>query len=164
MRLIFTRTDSKVSRFIRWGLSNGDHVEQTSHFAIQDGYYVFDSSEVGANVNFSRTWLPKVEVVWSIDVTGHLTDGQKDTVREKMAAMHGKPYGWFAFAYFIWRGILLKFFKKAFPKDSAWAKDGWNICTEVGSCLPYKLVDPDLDLAITSPDQLYYHIKERLKL
>lgn len=158
MRLIWTKSDLILSKFIRWGLNT-----DCSHFAIvfdsPAGGLMFESNLLGTHPKFYRSALKHMEVVHEIelDIPLDVEDKIWDSVIDKY---DDKSYDYGAFFYFCWRALLKKLFKIPFPSKNKWAKNDSYLCDELYQVMENYVKDLKIDLAITPPHDLYELLKD----
>lgn len=153
MKLLFVKSEMPLSKLIRWGLK-----EPVSHFAIEfDNKIVFHSNLLGTSIDWSNNFRSSHDVVCSIEcnVSLELEEQVYQSILDKNC---GKGYDFKAFAYFMWRAALFRFFGIAFPAKNAWAEDGKFLCTGLSVEIPESIIpkiktieDPEM----ISPFQLY---------
>lgn len=158
MRLLWLTNKLPLSKLITWGLD-----EPVSHFAIVfDDKIVFHSDLSGLHVEWFSAFMKNRTIVFEkqIDIT---LEQEEYIYQNVISKYHGSSYDFGAFAYFIWRGILKKFFKKPMPNSNPWASKKRFICDEVIQLLPEELVGAEIkkaDLAIRSPYQVWLMINK----
>lgn len=155
MKLIFTKSTAPLSVLIRWGLN-----EPCSHFAIVFyENFVVHSNLVGVHTDFLNTFETHAEVVHEIEYDpGDLEQLRILKNLISTSAGHGYDYG--ALLYFMWSVFLFRFFKRPMPRRNQWGSTSLYLCTELARSLPPEILQ-DLDLAMTSPEQLYLKLKPK---
>lgn len=157
MKLIWTKNNLPLSVLIRWGLK-----EPVSHFAIVfDDKIAFHSNLAGCNVEWFSEFKKHSEVFLEIDK--YLPIEIEEKVYQSIIDKNvEKTYDFGAFLYFLWRGILFRFFGKQIPKLNKWSNNNQLICTGLASELPkehFPELEGVLDTEMLSPYQLYLKLK-----
>jgi len=158
IKLLWTNSKLPLSKFITWGLD-----EPVSHFAIMFfGRIILHSNVLGFHVvgiNSFKKWN-------DIRIEKELKIGQQngvDLMLELIEKHDAKGYDFKAFFFFVWRGILRKFFRIKLPSKSSNAGPNEILCTEAANMIPLPRLQEKLkghDLAIVSPYALYKLVKD----
>lgn len=158
MKLLWTKSSLPLSKLIRWGLK-----EPTSHFVIVfDDKLAFHSNLSGTHIEWYNTFQKHCEIVYEINYPLPL-DKEEEVYQNILNSYNEKSYDYPGFLYFIWRGILFRFFNKPFPTKNPWGKEDSYLCTELATTLPEWLI-PELkqieDFSLMSPYKLYCIVKK----
>lgn len=161
MKILWTKSNLPLSRFIRWGLK-----ESCSHVVIVfDDKIVFHSNLLGTHIEWFATFKKTVTVVHEKEYKLPLE--QEEVLYQNVIDKDDqKAYDYKAFAYFIWRAFLFRVFKSPFPAVNAWgSKDGF-LCTGLASQLPAEFI-PGLEKVkdgdMVSPEQLWLLLNKSTK-
>jgi len=159
MKIVFTISKHPISRFISWGLG-----EPVSHTAfVFDDKFVIHSSLFGVELAWLNTFKKKSDILFDLDYDLPL-EKEEEVWTSLIDHFDQNSYDFGAFAYFIWRGILKKFFKVPFPPTNKWGSSKEFLCTEVIDILPDWLVKRSVrDYGMTSPYQLYLELVKMRK-
>lgn len=160
MKLIWTKSDLILSKFIRFGLKT-----DCSHFALvfnsPAGGLMFESNLLGTHPKFFKTALKHMTIVHEIDVLlpVEIENQIWDIVVDRY---DDEPYNFKGFLYFCWRGFLKRFLGIPFPMKGLYDRSNGDLCVEVYKALTDAGVMPDLniDLSITSPHDLFLKLRE----
>lgn len=156
MKLIWTKNNKPLSLLIRWGLK-----EKCSHFAtVFDESLVLHSGMQGVHLRWFKKYRKEVDIVYQIDFEGWSLEEEEKVYRQFMDNFEGEGYDWRALLFFIWRGVLKRFFGKEFPRTNRWQRGDDFLCTKIARILPKELVG-SIDLEMTSPEKLYFVINKR---
>lgn len=160
MKLYFTSRDNVGSKLIRWA-TNGD----VSHVALGLGGSVYHSTEHGFKQLHFYDFEAEFKIVRSLAF--NIPDDRALLALSSLIP-NNSAYDFSAFAYFAWRAYLLKYRNVPMPKKNLWNSSGY-LCTETAGaadkisrllgCGP--LLDDSIDLAITSPIELYYLLEAK---
>jgi hypothetical protein len=160
MRLYFTARNNLGSKLIQWA-TDGD----VSHCAI--GFYgaVYHSTEHGFLQQRADEFASKYKIVRTLDFD---VDDNMAMQIFTAAIKFDAGYDYSAFAFFAWCAFREKFFGKTLPKRNRWNSNGY-LCTEaVGyadqiseAITGESLLAPSVDLAITSPIELFNLLKPK---
>jgi len=160
MNIYFTSRPNIGSKLIQWA-TDGD----VSHVALGLGGSVYHSTEHG----FKQVHFYDFEAEFKIErsLTFNIPD-DKALLALSSLIPKNLSYDFSAFAYFAWRAYLYKYHKISMPKTNAWNSRGY-LCTEtagaadkISRLLGYgPLLDGSIDLAITSPIELYYLLEAK---
>lgn len=157
MKFLFTKSKAPFSVLLRWGLQ-----EPVSHFAIEfDNKIIFHSNFFGTQINWSRTFKRKCDVVYEIVYPLPLYE-EEAMYQAVLDSYDGRPYDWKGFLYFLWRVVLFKLLGTPLPEKNAWQSDTSDLCIEILTHLPKGEWNSDQSwesLAITSPYQVYSKLK-----
>lgn len=156
MNLIWTKSSSLLSKFIRWGFK-----QDCSHFAIvfnsPAGGLLFEANLIGTHPKFLKTALAHgMEVVHQIKLP--LTVEEEDAVWDEVVdRLDSKEYDYKAFLFFVISGVLWKLFGIPMPKKNLWAINHSYLCVEVFHAVKKHTVlkDIDIDISMTTPHELY---------
>lgn len=153
MKLIWTKSNLPLSRFIRWGLK-----EPCSHVVIVfDNKIVFHSNLLGAHIEWFDTFKKHVEIVHQIEYVLPLEE-EELVYQGVIDANDQQPYDFKAFGYFIWSAFRYRILGKPFPSKNPWGRDSANLCTGLVSKIPVEAI-PGLEKVkdgdMTSPEKLY---------
>lgn len=158
MKIIWTKSSLPLSKLIRWGLK-----EESSHIAIVfDDKIVFQSNLFGVHIDWFNSFKKKCTIVYEIEQKLPLE--QEEAIYQAIINKDdGKSYDYKAFAYFIWCGILKKFFNKPLPAVNKWNNVDSFICVELLSLLPEGSFPNQeklpKDLSMMSPEMVHNIIK-----
>lgn len=149
MKLLWVSGTLPLSKLIMWGLN-----EPVSHFAICfDNSIVFHSDLTGMHISWLPTFLEEHKIVYTVDL--ELPLEQEEAIYQSVITKYdGSGYDYGAFAYFIWRAALLKFFKMPLPNSNPWGSKTRFLCDEEIQILPDDIVGAEIkkmDLAMRSP-------------
>jgi hypothetical protein len=150
MRVIFTTTDSFVSRIIRWMFN-----EPASHFActLYDDQVVFQSNFLGVDFASFKKFLMHSRVVQAFDFP--MTREEEDAIFDALVEnMVGNGYDFWAMTYAGWWGLLYKLFGIEMPKHNRWQSKDQDLCVELAYFLPDRVMPPEIkamDLSMTTP-------------
>jgi len=123
MKLLFTRSQLPLSKLIRWGLN-----EPVSHVAILlDEKLVFQSNLLGVSIEGIYRLQKACEIVYVVDIPMKFC-AEEDLYQLLLQQYDGKPYDFKAFAYFAWRTVLYKLFKKPYPNKNIWQDPNSFLC------------------------------------
>ena len=155
MQIIFTKSNSAVSRLIRW-ISN----EPVSHVAIVfDGKLVFHSNLLGVHIKWYNSFKKHNEIVFEKTYDLSL-DKEEELYQQIINQFDEAPYDYGALLYFTYRGCLYKFFGLPMPKNNILGSKQAFLCSEILGCLGnYVIPKPEFDLQITTPYQIYLWLK-----
>lgn len=162
MRVIETKSNSILSIIIRWAFgSKGSHIL----FSFDKDEWVVHSNLLGVNIRLFKNFMKHVEIVDQIEYAELSLVEEEEIFQSLLSETSEEPYDWPGFAYFIWRGFLLKAFKIPLPKSNTWGRSNMQLCTEMIGKLPKYLtkIPDDLDLGITTPDRAMQILKEAIK-
>lgn len=158
MKIIFTKSPSFISRFIRWGLD-----EQTSHVAIQMGDFICDSGVKGVDVNFHKQFFSDGSVVvWEIPLDGLLNSKKQKEFKQWMAEREGQKYDFFSYIWWCYVGLKKKIFGTQITGPNKTGRKNALICTEILEPLKGVALPENAHLEGWSPDMCYYEIKKNL--
>ena len=153
MKLLFVTGKLPLSKLITWGLD-----EPVSHFAILfDDKLVFHSDMLGVRISWLDGFLKTHSIVHEIEHVLPLEE-EEAIYKAVISKYDGKMYDYTGFAYFVWRGVLKKFFGKAIPDHNPWGAKKGFLCTEMAATLPDSIVPAEIkskDLGIFSPYRLW---------
>lgn len=159
MRLYFTARKNIGSKLIRWA-TDGD----VSHVAIGFGGAVFHSTEHGFMHQDFKSFSEKFEIKKTLE-----HDIPDESALLAFTGMMPKraSYDYSAFAFFAWCVFKYRFLDIPLPNKNLWNTRGY-LCTEmagvasdVSELMGYgKILDDKIDLAITSPIELFYLLLE----
>lgn len=161
MLFLFTKSDNIGSNLIQWGLDEG-----CSHFAMcfdetPDGYgIVLHSSLMGVSLAWFHDFIKTHQIVYCLKPK--VTFDEEGAYRAIVDRFYGRPYDYKAFCYWVWRGLLRKYFGRKYPIQNKWGDQRDFLCTEIAkalqlsSCLCFDVGLQDVsDLGMISPFQLY---------
>lgn len=155
MKLYFTARNNIGSRLIRWA-TDGD----VSHVAVGFGGAVYHATEHGFVQQSFESFASQFTIVRALEFG--VPDDEGALAFTAMVPK-GARYDYSAFAYFAYRAFKKKFLGQPYPSKNLLNSRGF-LCTEMGGVadkvseiLGYgSLLSDDLDLAMTSPIELYY--------
>lgn len=136
-----------------WGLD-----EPVSHFAVLfDDKIVFHSDLTGVHISWYQTFLKTHTVVFEKKLNLSL-EKEEEIYQNIITKYDGDGYDYTGFLYFVWRGVLKKFFKKPMPLVNKWGSKKGFLCTEMVEVLPDEIIPPSIksrDLSMVSPYVLW---------
>jgi hypothetical protein len=115
MRILFTRSNSLLSRLIRKVTG-----EPVSHCALECSGWVIHSNLRGLHVELPQTFLRKSEIVYSVEIPYDM-----GLVMHALSKYEGKGYDIGALLYLGLRSLL-----PFLPKKNLWQSTGLFLCTE----------------------------------
>jgi hypothetical protein len=163
MKILFTKSSLCASKFITW-VSNKD----CSHFVI-----LFDENSIGGGLVFHCSLLKGSTVEWFGDLMSHsrivhclkfkndLTVQEEEKFYQKIISEYFKePYDMGAFCFWIWRGILNRWFGTPITQSNYWSVKGKNLCTSmVKAVYEYLNIPMDFDPDMILPHDLWLKLK-----
>jgi hypothetical protein len=163
MKFLTVKSNALGSRFIRWGLR-----AKASHFAVcfdedsEGSGIVFHSHANGAQLEFLQEFLKKYELVRCLEFTAELTLQDEEAIYRGLLRKYAShKYDYKALLYWVWRGILLRFFSISLPSKNAWQKKGYSLCTGLAGGIKWIeswAEEKHIDLEMISPDDLFYFL------
>jgi hypothetical protein len=160
MKLLFVKANKVGSRIIRWGLKSN-----CSHFAVcfdedeEGGGIVFHSYGSGPQLGWFEDFLDNYEVVYALSFKTEMPLAEEESIYKGLIRQYRKQwYDYAALCWWVWRGILFRFFKVPFPAKNAWSKNGYALCTALAG--GFKWIDAwaketGTDLEMIAPGTLY---------
>lgn len=160
IHFLWTRSGAIGSKIIRWGTDS-----ESSHFAVGfdlvgDKGVIFHSHFQGLKIEWAKDYLHKVHVVKELTTIAPLQLHAEESIYQAVTKNYGSAYDWKGFAYFSWRVLLKKFFKRPIPKANKWGDKRAYLCTEVGEeigLIVYELFNVPVPSTrgIITPDKLF---------
>lgn len=127
---------------------------------------LFQSNLLGTNLDYFPNFLKTNTVVYEIEVL--IGDQGEDKVYNQiMTEFDGKSYGWTAYLYFAYRGLLRRLFGTPLPDHNPWAQQDTYLCVGLSQALivpgmsgwVMDSVETIPDTEMITPYGLYLHIK-----
>ena len=165
MIFLWTKSSLPFSKLIRWGLK-----EDCSHFSImffeQYGQksIVIESRLEGVQEIRLSNFLAQHTVVHALQAP--LTEIEEQVLYLYfLRKIKGKKYDSWAMAYWIYAGIMYRFFGQRLPHKNAWGENELVYCVEIMQEMREYLLEIDVDLSdfdleMTSPHGAYKILKE----
>lgn len=160
MKLLFVTSNLPGALFIRWGLGT-----DCSHFAVcfdeeaEGSGIVFHSILGGATLEWFGEFKKNHTIMHALEFKTPLTlQDEEDIYQSMLANYSGQGYDVRAFLFWVWRGVLNKFFNVPIPNKNAWAVDGYNLCTAMSQGIKWikqYAEEKKIDLEMISPHALH---------
>lgn len=131
MKVLLVKSNLIGSKLISWGLdSEGSHIA----LSFLDKLVVHSTSS-GVNLQWQKTFKEHYVIVKEKECP--LVRGKEfNLLNSVLDEDDNKKYDWLALIYFLWRGLLRKFFKIPLPRKNKFDQAKGRLCTEMIKWVP----------------------------